>query len=166
MTEKQAFFFFAFDNNTAHNDFAESMNEQGNKGRWLAFGLGGRQVFIGLGGVGGGFGLVSEPSGSNLGFNVDLLSRSPFSDYLIPGLILLVVIGLWSLAGGVLSILRYRYAGEISAALGVLLMIWIVVQVWWIGLTIWLQPLFFGLGVVELALGLLMWRSWKQKSSE
>jgi hypothetical protein len=159
---KTSFFFFAFDKNTTHNDSSISMNEKGNKGRWLAFGLGGLQVLIGFCGVAGGFGLVAEPSGANLGFDVDLLSKSPFSDYLIPGLILLVVIGLGSLAGGVLSILRYRYAGEIAAVSGSFLVIWITAQVWWIGLTVWLQPLFFGLGAVELALGLLLLKKERQ----
>ena len=134
------------------------MNEKVKKGRGLAFGLGGLQVFIGLGGVSGGFGLVTEPSGANLGFHVDLLSKSPFSDYLIPGLFLLVVIGLGSLVGGVLSMLRYRYTGEIAAVSGAFLMIWITAQVCWIGLIVWLQPLFFCLGAVELALGLLLRR--------
>ena len=138
------------------------MTEKGKKGRWLAFGLGGLQVFIGLGGVAGGFGLVTEPSGANLGFHVDLLSKSPFSDYLIPGLILLAIIGAGSLAGGVLSIFRYRYAGEIAAVSGAFLMVWITAQVWWIGLTIWLQPLFFCFGIVELALGLLLRKTEKR----
>jgi hypothetical protein len=135
------------------------MNEKGKKGKWLAFALGALQVFIGIGGVTGGFGLVTEPSGANLGFHVDLLSKSPFTDYLIPGIVLLVVIGVGSLAGGVLSFFRYRYAGLCAGALGAFLMIWIAVQVWWIGLTIWLQPLFFGLGVAELILGLMFWRT-------
>ena len=134
------------------------MNEKGKKSRCLAFGLGALQMFIGLGGAAGGFGLVTDPSGTNLGFHVDLLSKSPFSDYLIPGLILLVVIGLGSLAGGVLSMLRYRYTGEIAAVSGAFLMIWITAQVCWIGLIVWLQPLFFCLGAVELALGLLLRR--------
>ena len=138
------------------------MTEKGKKGRCLAFGLGGLQVFIGLGGVAGGFGLVTEPSGANLGFGVDLLSKSPFSDYLIPGLILLVIIGAGNLAGGVLSILRYRYAGEIAAVSGAFLMVWITAQVWWIGLIIWLQPLFFCFGIVELALGLLLRKTEKR----
>jgi len=142
------------------------MNEKRKNGRCLAFGLGGLQVFIGLGGVAGGFGLVTEPSGANLGFLVEWLSKSPFSDYLIPGLVLLVVIGVGSLAGGVLSILRYRYACEIAAILGAFLVIWITAQVWWIGLTIWLQPLFFGLGLVELALGLLMRRKERQMKAQ
>lgn len=135
------------------------MSEKGKKSRCLAFGLGGLQVFIGLGGASGGFGLVTEPSGANLGFQVDMLSKSPFSDYLIPGLILLVVIGFGSLAGGILSILRYRYFSEIAAVSGAFLVIWITAQVWWIGLRVWLQPLFFCLGVVELALGLMLWRT-------
>ena len=135
------------------------MNEKVKKGRGLAFGLGGLQVFIGLGGVSGGFGLVTEPSGANLGFHVDLLSKSPFSDYLILGLFLLVVIGLGSLVGGVLSMLRYRHAGKIAAVSGSFLMIWITAQVCWIGLTVWLQPLFFCFGAVELVLGLLLWRT-------
>lgn len=138
------------------------MNEKIKKGKCLAFGLVALQVFIGLGGVAGGFGLVTEPNGANLGFFVEWLSTSPFSDYLIPGFILLVVIGVGSLAGGVLSILRYRHAGEIAAALGALLMIWIAAQVWWVGLTTRLQPLFFSLGAVELALGLLLRRIARQ----
>ncbi|MBC8471248.1 MAG: hypothetical protein H8D56_17440 [Planctomycetes bacterium] len=135
------------------------MNEKGKKGRFLAFGLGGLQVFIGLCGVAGGFGLVTEPSGSNLGFLVEWLSKSPFSDYLIPGLVLLVVIGVGSLGEGVLSLLGYRYAGEIAVVLGAFLMIWIAAQVCWIGLIVWLQPLFFCFGVLELVLGVLLWRT-------
>ena len=48
------------------------MNETEKKGKWLAFGLGAFQVFIGLGGVAGGVGLVSEPSGANLGLPLQL----------------------------------------------------------------------------------------------
>jgi hypothetical protein len=140
------------------------MNEKVKKGRLLAIGLGALQVFIGIGGVAGGFGLVTERSGANLGLQADLLSNSPFSDYLIPGLVLLIINGVGSLAGGVFSFLRYRYAGLFAIALGAFLMVWIVAQVWWIGLTIWLQPLFFGLGVVELVLGLELQRGGKQKS--
>ncbi|MHC4799101.1 MAG: hypothetical protein ACYTF1_20905, partial [Planctomycetota bacterium] len=99
-----------------------------------------------------------EPSGANLGFALEQLSESPFDDYLIPGIVLLVVIGVGNLAGGVLSFLRYRYAGRIAAALGALLIMWIVAQVWWIGLLFWLQPLYFGFGVAELVLG------WRQEA--
>jgi hypothetical protein len=85
--------------------------------------------------------------------SADWLSGTPFPDYLVPGIVLLVVNGLGSLVGAVASFTRYRYAGEIATALGAFLIIWILAQVWWIGLTFWLQPLYFGFGVMELVLG-------------
>jgi len=127
--------------------------------KWLGVGLGVLQVFIGLGAVAGGLGLVLKPSGANLRMPVELLSGSPFSDYFIPGMVLLVSNGLGSLAGGVATFLRYRHAGEIAVALGAFLTMWIVAQAWWIGLSHWLQPLYFGLGGMELALGLVLRRA-------
>ena len=47
----------------------------------------------GLGGIGGGLSLVLKPDGSVMGMPVSHLDGSPFSDYLIPGLILLLVLG-------------------------------------------------------------------------
>jgi hypothetical protein len=142
------------------------LNNEGKKNKLIAFGLGALQVFIGVGGIAGGLGLVTEPNGSNLGFQVELLNKSPFSDYLIPGIFLLTVNGIGSLAGGVLSFLRNHFAGMCAAVLGFILMIWIVAQVWWIGLVIWLQPLFFGFGLAELVLGLLLWRTERRAEEE
>jgi hypothetical protein len=128
-------------------------------GRVLPLGLGALQVFVGLGAVAGGLGLVLEPSGTNLGMPVEILNRSPFPDFLIPGMILFLINGLGSLAGGAATFLRYRYAGEIAVILGAFLILWIVAQVWWIGLAHWLQPLYFVFGGVELALGLMLRRA-------
>ena len=127
--------------------------------RRLAFALAALEIFIGLGGVGGGVGLILSPSGASLGMSPEALSASPFSDFLIPGYVLLAVNGVGSLIGGALSCIRYRHAGLLGAALGTFLMLWIVAQVWWIGLVHWLQPLYFVLGGLELALGLLLHRS-------
>jgi hypothetical protein len=122
----------------------------------LALGLGILQMFIGLGAVAGGVSLILEPNGSNFKFPIEWLSRSPSSNYLIPGMVLLAVNGIGSLAGGVASFMRYRYAGEIAVVLGIFLSLWIVIQVWWIGGLHWLHILYFVLGVLELMLGLLL----------
>jgi hypothetical protein len=61
--------------------------------------------------------------------------------------------------GGGLGLVRHRYAGEVAVALGALLIAWIVIQVAMIGLVHWLQPLYFGLGVVEVILGILVRRN-------
>ncbi|MCA9937195.1 MAG: hypothetical protein KC418_01025 [Anaerolineales bacterium] len=129
------------------------MNEKTRQDRWFIYVVAAFQSFIGLGGVAGGLGLVLDPSGDNLGLPLAWLSRSPFADYLIPGLVLLVVIGGGTLLGGMLTLRRHRYAAEAAMALGGLLMLWIVAQVWWIGLSHWLQPVYFAFGVVELSLG-------------
>lgn len=124
------------------------------KRRRSRIGLGVLQVFIGLGGLAGGLGLVLDPSGGNLAMEPEWLAGSPFPDYLIPGLVLLAVNGVGNLIGGILSFRNSRRHGDVAALLGAFLTAWIVAQVWWIGLRYWLQPLYFCLGVLELVLGL------------
>ena len=119
----------------------------------LKNGLGFLQAFIGLGAVAGGFGLILEPSGENLGIPIELLHNSPFSNYLIPGIFLLAINGIGSLVGSVLSLKRYIYSGETAMALGVFLVVWIILQVYWIEAFHWLHACYLGLGLLELVLG-------------
>lgn len=123
------------------------------KSNGLAKGLGALQVFIGLGAVGGGLGLVMEPSGANLGIPLEMLEKSPFSTYLVPGIVLLVVNGLGSLVGAAATFTQHRHAGETAMALGVFLVAWIILQVYWFAGVHWLHALYFGLGLLELVLG-------------
>ena len=118
--------------------------------------LGSLQLFIGLGAVAGGFGLVLEPSGANLGMPLEMLNHSPFSDFLIPGIVLLIVNGLGSISGSVLSFKLFQYAAELAFALGAFLIAWILIQVYWINAFHWLHALYLSLGIIELALGWLL----------
>ena len=115
--------------------------------------LGILQVFIGIGAVGGGLGLVLEPGGENLGIPIELLHNSPFSNYLVPGIFLLAINGMGSLVGSVASFKRYKYAGETAMALGVFLVAWIILQVYWIEAFHWLHACYLGLGLLEFVLG-------------
>jgi len=124
----------------------------------LYTGLGVLQAFIGLGAVGGGIMLVIDPSGSALGVPLSFLERSPFSDYLIPGIFLLVVNGVGSLIGAGFSFSRKRYAQEIAIVLGVIMVAWIVIQVINIRSFSWMHVLYFILGAIELGLGLYIRR--------
>ena len=114
------------------------------------------QLFIGLGAVGGGLGLVLEPSGANLGMPLEMLNHSPFSDFLVPGLVLLIVNGFGSIAGSVSSFNLFRYTAEIALALGAFLVAWILFQVYWIHSFHWLHALYLSLGIIEFALGWLL----------
>jgi len=134
------------------------------KGKGLAIGLGALQVFIGLGAVGGGLGLALEPSGANLGIPLELLDNSPFSTYLVPGIVLFAVNGLGSLVGAAASFARYRYAGETAMALGVFLVAWIVLQVYWIATFHWLHALYLGSGLLECVLGRFLRKAWQRET--
>ncbi len=125
----------------------------------LLLGLGCLQLFIGIGAVAGGFGLVSAPNGSALGIPLELLEHSPFQDYFIPGLVLLVVNGLGNLAGGILTLRRSRTAGEVAIALGTFLVLWIVLQVAFFRTVSWLHVVYFVIGVIEAGLGLRLRRA-------
>ena len=126
-------------------------NPKKNKGVFIALGV--LQLFIGLGAVGGGLALVLEPSGSKLGIPLEMLNRSPFSTYLVPGIVLLVVNGLGSLVGGAASFTRHRFAGAIAMVLGIFLVAWIMLQVYWFAGFHWLHVLYLGLGILESVLG-------------
>ena len=121
-------------------------------------GLGALQAFIGLGALGGGFMLVRDPSGSGLGVPLSFLEGSPFPDFLVPGIFLLVVNGVGSLIGAGFSITRRRYAQETAIVLGAILVAWIVIQVILIRSFSWMHVLYFILGVVELGIGLYIRR--------
>jgi hypothetical protein len=121
--------------------------------------LGVLQVLIGIGAVGGGLMLVLDPSGQNLGTPLEMLEGTPFKTFLIPGIVLLVINGLGSLAGAILSFMRHQYAGYVAMALGVFLVAWILVQVYWFNGFHWLHWLYLGVGIVELTLGWSVRRS-------
>jgi hypothetical protein len=51
-------------------------------------------AFLGLGAIGGGGVLIISPSGELMGMPLSLLDRSPFTNFLVPGIILFGVLGL------------------------------------------------------------------------
>jgi hypothetical protein len=112
------------------------------------------QAGVGLSAILGGAQLVSDPTGAGAALPLEWLQGSPFSDYLIPGLLLLVAVGLGtSLAAGA-TWLGFRRAGLLAMAAGLVLVVFILTEVWMVGWRTLLQPLFLVLGLLILALGL------------
>lgn len=134
-------------------------NLKGEKKR-LTIWLGILQVFIGIGAILAGISMIANPCGSDLGMTVEMLIKSPFNDFLIPGIFLLGVNGIGSLLGALASFLRKSVAGKIAMGLGIFLILWIIVQVYWLGLH-WLHILYFILGITESAMGLILQKNGK-----
>ena len=120
--------------------------------------LAGLQIFISLTAIIGGAKLVSNPSGHAVGVPLEWLSGSPFSDYSIPGWILLIVIGLGNGAASLLSALGHRQLGRAAIVQGGLLAGYIAVEVWAIGLRVVVQPLYFLFSLAQIGVGIFLQR--------
>ncbi len=90
-------------------------------------------LFQGLGGIWGGIGLILDPTGESMQIPLSWLNGSPFQDYLIPGIILFLILGLLPLL--VLCGLwkKWSYSWYSSLLIGVALIIWIIVEIAIIG---------------------------------
>jgi menaquinone-dependent protoporphyrinogen oxidase len=76
----------------------------------------------------GGVVLTARPDGSILGMPLSLLEHSPFHDFLIPGLVLLLVLGVGNTWAAWLHLRRRDYAAFGSLLGGGALTLWIIVQ--------------------------------------
>ena len=86
------------------------------------------------------------------GVPLEHLAGSPFSSYLVPGLILGGVVGGTQLAAAVTLLTKRRIALLLSAVAGFGMLIWIFVELAIIRQYSWLQAAYFALGVLELSL--------------
>ncbi len=86
-------------------------------------------LFNGLSALFGGSVLVAGPDGSIIGLPLSLLSTTPFTDFLVPGLILFTVLGIGSCIGWWLAFRRSDHAIRWVQVVGLGTVIWIVVQV-------------------------------------
>lgn len=111
-------------------------------------------LFNGIGALYGGWSLMAYPDGSNLQMPMEWLEHTPFSNYLIPGIILFVANGLCSIFVFAALLFKHKKAPLLVMAQGVILMGWIVVQIL---LVQKYHPLQLILGTVGVALFMTGW---------
>lgn len=126
-------------------------------------------VFQGVSATPSGLLLVLDPTGGLMHMPLEMLKSSPFPNFLIPGLILSIVLGLgafgvlacvltlpdWSWLQRLNPFQDQHWAWAASAAFGLALMVWIIVQVLMIGLGAFIQVLYLAVGLAILALTLM-----------
>lgn len=110
-------------------------------------------VFVGIGAVAGGLAAITNPQ-EPLGMPVEPLKNSPFSNYLIPGIILFTVIGLGNIISAAMFHFKSRFQGYISSVFSWALVIWIIVQCIMLRAVVFLHILFFTIGLVEAVLSM------------
>ena len=126
------------------------------------------QLFQAVGALGGGAALMASPKGGIIKMPLSNLDGSPFKDFLIPGIILFVVLGVGPLVAAWVLIrrprstalesvnpFRHEYWGwTLSGVVGVGLVIWIAVETLIVPYN-FLQPLYAGVGAVIIVLTLV-----------
>jgi len=110
--------------------------------------LGALLVFVALNAFAGGFYGMSGAEG----VPIEWLSRTPFSDYFIPGLILFAVVGGSSLVAAIAVFLPRRLARPAAFGAVAILFVWLAVQLVIIGYVSWMQPTTATVGFLVLIL--------------
>lgn len=112
-------------------------------------------LFNGIGALIGGWILITHPDGSAMNLSLDLLKHTPFKDFMIPGIILFIVNGIFSLVAFNALIRNYKFAYWLILAQGVILSGWILIQILLIRTIHPLHILLVVIGFTLIVLGLI-----------
>ena len=112
-------------------------------------------LFVGIGAMAGGLAAISNAQ-APLGIPVEVLKNSPFSNFLIPGIILFTIIGLGNVISALMFRFKSRFQGYISSVFSWALVIFIVVQCIIMNDIVFLHVLFFMIGVIEAGLSMII----------
>ncbi len=117
--------------------------------RAVRYSLGGLLAFGALNAVGGGYyGLTGA-----VGVPTEWLEGSPFADYFVPSLILLVVVGGSFIVAAIAVFARLRAARLTVFMAAFVVLGWLSVQIGIIGYVSWMQPATAIAGLLILILG-------------
>lgn len=106
--------------------------------------------FNAISGLFGGICLIIDPSGKMMQMPIEWLAPTPFTNFLIPGIILFLFIGLFSLLVAILTIIKSKYYEYLIILEGVILFIWLSVEI--IMLKLFYAPLHIPYYLVAFAL--------------
>ena len=126
-------------------------------------------VFIGVGALISGPMLFLAPDGHLMKLSVDMLQGTPFTNFLIPGLVLFLFVGIfpilvsygllrqpsWQWAEAINVCKKYHWSWTAAWADGVIMLIWIIVETSLLGYVSFLQPVITAWGIAIITLTLL-----------
>lgn len=113
-------------------------------------------IFNGISALFGGGALLLAPDGSYLQLTTETLKYSPFSNYVIPGLILFIILGLGSIVTSIITSRRVRGYPFLTIFMGFDLAIWISVQMLMIHEVNLLQIIYGSIGIILIVLGIFL----------
>ena len=113
-------------------------------------------LFAALSAIVGAVGLVV----GYMNIPLSVLQGTPFADFTVPALLLGIVVGGSALAAATIALFGpRRFETLASAAAGGIMAGWMIVEVAMIGLDVWVQAAYFGVGLVMIGLAALLQRA-------
>ena len=123
-------------------------------------------TFLAIGGFVGGAAFVTDPTGASLGARLAWLEKTPVSDFLLPGVFLLLVYAIGSVVLVVGLLLRpapgplrrldvtlhHHWAWVGTIAMGATLVVWIVYELTIFSERMILQPILLAVGAAMVAI--------------
>jgi len=125
---------------------------------WLAIIL---LFFSSAGAFYGSYHLYGHPDGSSLKLPLDLLKHTPFKNFKIPGILLFVSVGMVGALAIVMTILQISYHAKYIIAAGLILTVWMLVQMVFTAEIYRLQYIVLAIGIAELLCGIALDRDEK-----
>jgi len=104
----------------------------------------------------GGWSLMIDPSGVDLGLPSEWMSMLPFQDYFIPGVLLFMLNGISSIVAAIATMGRSRGFEKFIILQGALVTLWILAQVIIFRTVADLHFALAGIGLTLLALGVIL----------
>jgi hypothetical protein len=110
-------------------------------------------LFNGIGAIYGGWNLMAHPDGSSIQLSMEWLNPTPFTSYLLPGLVLFIFNGLMSFFVLGFVIMRHKLAPGLIQIQGIILSVWILVQIMMIQTVYFLHWIMLGIGLLLILIG-------------
>lgn len=99
--------------------------------------------------------LILKPDGNSMGLTVNMLKSTPFHSFLIPGLLLVFIIGGVNLLALLLNIFHHPKTYKVTLAAGMIITGWIIAQFLLISSFSWLSGLYL---VIGICISFLSWQ--------
>ena len=98
--------------------------------------------------------LMSAPDGSLLSLTTAILKGSVFKDFVLPGLMLLVFVGIINMLALFYNLINHKLKYNLSIAGGSMILLWMVIQYSIIQQAFWLDLIYVLIGVSVILISL------------
>lgn len=110
--------------------------------------------FIGLSAILSGMLMVLHPDGSLINLSIALLEGTPFKDFQVPGLLLAFLVGGINCMALLYNIQKHPKRFNWAIAGGIIVCLWIIVQMMLIHSVYWLHFVYLAAGILVILTGL------------